>query len=241
VTGVSQTEKGAHGAATARIGVADYPVRLRIWMLLLNFYPLAHLATMVAIALSNLRVGTRIGAVLAVLLVVPPLLTRLVHAMIPLPPGRIPIESGGFLSWWATAQFQIIFNRLPMIEELLRMIPGFYSNWLRLWGSRIGRLTYWSPGMVVLDREYLDLGDDVVFGAGVRLNGHVILRNRQGRLELAVAPIRIGTGAAVGGYSLLTAGTEIAAGESTRAHLLSPPFTIWREGKRLKGDNDEKE
>jgi hypothetical protein len=92
--------------------------------------------------------------------------------------------------------------------------------------------------MVVLDREYLDLGDDVVFGAGVRLNGHVILRSRQGRLELAVAPIKIGSGAAVGGYSLLTAGTEIPAGESTRALLLSPPFTVWRDGKRVKGEND---
>jgi acetyltransferase-like isoleucine patch superfamily enzyme len=121
------------------------------------------------------------------------------------------------------------------------MIPGVYSNWLRLWGSRIGRLTYWAPGMVVLDREYLDLGDDVVFGAGVRLNGHVILRNPQGRLVLAVAPIRIGAGAAIGGYSLLTAGTEIAAGESTRAHLLSPPFTIWRNGKRHRGGNDDAE
>jgi hypothetical protein len=163
----------------------------------------------------------------------------MIHSLAPLPGTLISVDSGGFLAWWATAQFQIIFNRLPMIEEIMRMIPGVYSNWLRLWGSRIGRLTYWSPGMVVLDREYLDLGDDVVFGAGVRLNGHVILRNKQGRLELAVAPIKIGSGAAVGGYSLLTAGTEIPPGESTRALLLSPPFTVWRDGKRLKGENND--
>jgi hypothetical protein len=232
---------GAQGAQTARMAMADYPARLRIWMLLLNVYPLAHLSALVAIAVSNLPGGIRIASVLAVLLIVPPLLTRMVHALAPLPAGRISIESGGFLSWWATAQFQIVFNRLPMIEELLRMIPGVYSNWLRLWGSKIGRLTYWSPGMVVLDREYLDLGDDVVFGAGVRLNGHVILRNQQGRLELAVAPIKIGSGASVGGYSLLTAGTEIGAGESTRAHLLSPPFTLWRDGKRFRGNGDDSE
>jgi hypothetical protein len=231
----------AQGVETTRVTAADYPVRLRIWMLLLNLFPLAHLSSLVAIALTNLSVGTRIASVLAVLFILPPLLTRLVHALAPLPAGTVPIESGGFLSWWATAQFQIIFNRLPMIEELLRMIPGVYSNWLRLWGSRIGRLTYWSPGMVVLDREYLDLGDDVVFGAGVRLNGHVILRNRQGRLELAVAPIKIGSGAAVGGYSLLTAGTEIPAGESTRAHLLSPPFSVWRDGKRVRGARNDSE
>jgi hypothetical protein len=231
----------AQGAEIAPVAMADYPARLRVWMLLLNLFPLAHLVTIVAIALANLAPWIRISSGLAVLLILPPLLTRIVHALAPLPPGRISIESGGFLSWWATAQFQIIFNRLPMIEEVLRMIPGVYSNWLRLWGSRIGRLTYWSPGMVVLDREYLHLGDDVVFGAGVRLNGHVILRNRQGRLELAVAPIKIGTGASVGGYSLLTAGTEIAAGESTRAHLLSPPFTLWRDGKRFRGTGDDSE
>jgi hypothetical protein len=229
----------AQGATTARIMVADYPTRLRIWMLLLNFVPLAHLSTLVVIALANIPVWARIAGVLAVLLILPPLFARLVHALAPLPPRKVSIESGGFLSWWATAQFQILFNRLPMIEELLRMIPGVYSNWLRLWGSRIGRLTYWAPGIVVLDREYLDLGDDVVFGAGVRLNGHVILRNPQGRLELAVAPIKIGSGVSVGGYSLLTAGTEIAAGESTRAHLLSPPFTVWRDGKRFRGDSDD--
>jgi hypothetical protein len=230
---------GAPGAETTRIAVADYPASVRVWMLLLNLFPLAHLSALVAIAFSNFPVWARVSAVLGVLFILPPLLRRLVHALAPLPAGKISIESGGFLSWWATAQFQIIFNRLPMIEELLRMIPGVYSSWLRLWGSRIGRLTYWAPGMVVLDREYLDLGDDVVFGAGVRLNGHVILRNRQGNLELAVAPIKIGSGAAIGGYSLLTAGTEIAPGESTRAHLLSPPFTVWREGKRYKDTEDE--
>ena len=227
------------GAGSARLTLPDYPARLRVWMLLLNFFPLAHLVSLVVIGFANLPSWERVAGVVLTLLLLPPLLARVVHALAPLPGTRISIESGGFLAWWATAQFQIIFNRLPMIEEILRMIPGVYSNWLRLWGSRIGRLTYWSPGMVILDREYLDLDDDVVFGAGVRLNGHVILRNRQGRLELAVAPIKIGAGAAVGGYSLLTAGTEIAPGESTRAHLLSPPFTVWRDGRRFKGENED--
>lgn len=228
----------AHSTAD-RIAIADYPARIRVWMLMLNFFPLAHLCALLAIALSSLPAWARIVGVLAVLLLLPPLLARLVHAIVPLRATRISVESGGFLSWWATAQFQIIFNRLPFIEELLRMIPGLYSNWLRQWGSRIGRLTYWSPGMSVLDRGYLDLGDDVVFGAGVRLNGHVIMRNQQGQLELAVAPIKIGSGAAIGGYSLLTAGTEIAAAETMHALLLSPPFARWRDGKRLRGHGSE--
>src|SRR5438132_13968823 len=116
----------------------------------------------------------------------------------------------------------MMFNRFPFLEEALRVFPGLYSNWLRLWGSHIGRLTLWAPGVAVLDRGYLDIGDDVLFGAGVRLNAHVLLHDRNGATELALGRIRIGSGAFIGGYSLLTAGTEIAAGDSTRAHLISP-------------------
>jgi hypothetical protein len=44
--------------------------------------------------------------------------------------------------------------------------------------------------------------------------------------------VKIGDDAMIGGYSLLTAGTEIAAGEATRAFLISPPFSKWKNGKR---------
>lgn len=39
-------------------------------------------------------------------------------------------------------------------------------------------------------------------------------------------------GAMIGGYSLLTAGTEIADDEATRAFLTSPPFSKWKNGRR---------
>jgi len=200
-------------------------------MLLLNFFPLCHAIGIAVIFLQPWRFSIRLATGLACLYLAPPVLGRLVS----IKQGRIPLDHPSFLGWWATAQFQMMFNRFPFLEEALRVFPGLYSNWLRLWGSHIGRLTFWAPGVTVLDRGYLDIGDDVVFGAGVRLNGHVLVRTSAGTLELALGTIKIGAGASIGGYSLLTAGTEIAAGESTRAHLLSPPFTIWREGKRLKG------
>ena len=135
-------------------------------------------------------------------------------------------------------QAQMLFNRFPMLEEALRIIPGVYSTWLRLWGARVGRLTYWAPGMRILDRSFLDIGDHVVFGAGVRLNPHVIVKNSSGEQELLLAPIRIGDRASIGGYALLTAGTEIAADEATRACLISPPFSKWSDGKRVR-EQDE--
>jgi len=85
--------------------------------------------------------------------------------------------------------------------------------------SRIGKPTYWSPRNSILDRGFLDFGDNVVFGAGVKLNPHVIENGK-----LLLAPITIGGRAAIGGYSLLTAGTVISPGEECRAFLNFPPF-----------------
>jgi hypothetical protein len=221
---------------TERLPAAEYPAGLRFWMLILNFFPLCHVVGIAAIFLQPWRLPVRLLAGLACLYLTPPILARIVSTVLSIQEGRIALNHPSFLGWWATAQFQMIFNRFPFLEEAVRVFPGIYSNWLRLWGSRIGRLTFWAPGVTVLDRGYLDIGDDVVFGAGVRLNGHVLARNSSGQLELALGTIKIGSGASIGGYSLLTAGTEVAAHESTRAHLLSPPFTIWRDGKRLKGE-----
>ncbi len=63
------------------------------------------------------------------------------------------------------------------MEEILRLIPGLYSFWLRAWGSRVGKLTYWAPQTVILDRGFLEIGDHVIFGAGVRINPHVMENN----------------------------------------------------------------
>ena len=30
-------------------------------------------------------------------------------------------------------------------------MPTLYSNWLRLWGAKIGRLAYWSAGTLIAD------------------------------------------------------------------------------------------
>jgi hypothetical protein len=46
--------------------------------------------------------------------------------------------------------------------------------------------------------------------------------------------VKIGDGARVGGYSLLTAGAEIAAGEVTDALLVLPPFSSFKDGKRIR-------
>ena len=118
----------------------------------------------------------------------------------------------------------------------MRIVPGAYSVWLRLWGSRIGAFTYWAAGLRILDRSFLDIGNGVAFGAGVRLNPHVIAEGDDSGLELLLATVHIGDRAIIGGYALLTAGTRVADGESTRACLMSPPFSHWEGGKRIVKD-----
>jgi acetyltransferase-like isoleucine patch superfamily enzyme len=225
-------------AVKAAVAQADVLWKARLVMLGLNFIPLVHIATTVLLCvLPYASFPARIGSALAFLYLAPPLFARLILFAAAIPQGRISIGTKPFFIWWLVFQLQIVFCRLPVLEEVLRLIPGLYSQWLRLWGARIGRLTYWSPGTLITDRSFLSIGDDVVLAAGVRLNPHVLAKGKEGGAELLLANVRIGDRAMVGGYSLLTAGTEIPADEFTRAFLISPPFSAWKEGKRVRRQN----
>lgn len=166
---------------------------------------------------------------LGALYLLPPLVVRCARFVSVEPRGVFPLGSSPSLVWWFMAQWQVVFNRLPWLEELLRLVPGVYSSWLRLWGARIGRWTYWSPGVRILDRQYLRVGDRVVFGAGVRVNAHVIHR-RPGSTdaELFVDDITIGSRCLVGGYSLLPPSTAIPAGVETEGDRVLRTYMVVR-------------
>ena len=220
-------------AASSADHASDLPVRVRAAMILIGFVPLLHAtlsAAPVALVLMGRPRWLLILSPLA-LYVLPALVVRLVTWARPLPAGLIDLASPMFLRWWFTAQCQIVFLRLPWLEELLRLMPALYSAWLRLWGSTIGALVYWSPGVVILDRSLVTLGDRVVFGAGVRLNPHVIAPVA-GRRALILAPVTIGSDALIGGYSTLLPGCVIAPREVTAAFRTVHPFTHVEGGRR---------
>lgn len=210
-------------------------VRQRLLVMVLNYIPSFHaLAVLLAGALPWAPLRWRLAAALAVLYLAPALAARLVVRAFPIRSTALRNGSPDFFTWWALLNLQILFCRFAFLEEILRLVPALYSAWLRLWGSRIGRLVYWAPGTRILDRSFLEIGDDVLFGVGVRLAPHLMVRNARGENEVLLAPIRIGSRAVVGGYSILAAGTEIPPDESTRACLISPPFTRWQGGKRVR-------
>jgi len=172
------------------------------------------------------------------LLLVPPIMVRLVLAWRPLPSTDIAIGSTPFFIWWLTSQWQVIFNRLPWIEEFVRLVPGLYAAWLRLWGAKVGKLVYWTPGLRILDRSLVEVGNRVVFGAGVKINPHIIMRNREGCMVLCVSRVSIGDDALVGGYSLLLAGSWIGPGEASPGKRELAPFTGWVNGRRVDAKNE---
>ena len=69
----------------------------------------------------------------------PPLCQRGHQLVWPLQEGLSELSKPAYSPWWTTLQLQAVFNAAPSLEAILRLVPGVYSCWLRLWGSRIGR------------------------------------------------------------------------------------------------------
>jgi hypothetical protein len=204
-------------------------------MIALGYVPLLHAGGAVALFVLAGVWSVKIYLPLAFvwLYLAPALVVRGFTLVWPLAEGKFEVNSRQFLRWWFTAQWQILFNRVRVLEELLRLWPGLYSLWLRIWGARIGRLVYWSPGLEILDRSLLEIGDQVVFGIGVRLNPHVIMPEEQSRRTLLqIGRIVLGARSIIGGYSLVLAGVKVGAGEQTPAMRPLLPFTQFVAGRR---------
>jgi hypothetical protein len=235
---VLSAERPAAAGPLPRARALDVPAHARAAMVALGFIPALHaIASLLPLALVAAGRSRPAAAWLspAILFLLPPLAVRAATWWRPLASGRLEPGSRGFLHWWFTAQWQVVFTRLPMLEEAIRMIPGLYSLWLRLWGARVGALVYWSPGVVILDRPLVRIGKRVIFGIGVRLNPHVLAPDGPRRMALYLSPIAIGDDALVGGYSLLLPGCEVADGEVTPPFRTMHAFSRFENGRRLPG------
>jgi hypothetical protein len=209
----------------------------RLAMVLLGFIPLLHVlavALTIALPLAGWLPLWVIGLAPVFLYIVPPLVVRAALAWRPLQDGRYGLDSPEFLMWWVSGQWQIIFNRLPFLEEALRLAPGLYSAWLRLWGARVGSLVYWSPGVVVVDRPLLDVGNRAVLGIGVRVCSHLLLRGEQDDAALLLGHVCIGDESLIGGLSVLLPGVHVHAGEELRGTRVAPPFAEYERGRCIR-------
>lgn len=117
-------------------------------------------------------------------------------------------DSQKYCPWWGAHQIQGIYDFLPIIERVLRIIPGAYSVWLRLWGSRIGRSVYWTPVVEIADRSLMRVGNDVVFGHRIFCSSHIISKKTD-RMILLVKEIEIKDGAFLGAHCRIGPGAKI--------------------------------
>ena len=203
----------------------------RILMLIFNYIPFFLFCGIVFSVWKFYNdVILMLGIIALIIYIIPPLITRLALLIYPLKETEYELFSMGYYVWWLTFCCQIIYLRLPLLEEFLRIIPGLYSMWLRVfWGAKIGRFTYWAPGTRILDRSFINIGNNVIFAADVRLNPHAQLNGK-----LILAPVTIEDNVIVGAYSLLVAGTVIKANQETKPFLKSAPFTVWDNGAKVK-------
>lgn len=207
--------------------------RVSRFALLGNFLPLfmvaAYVTTSVALAETLLA---RLGVFTALLYILQPLLARLLIVVFGKPEGRdITQDSRAFRVWWLLLQLQMPFNRLPWLEELLRLVPGLYPLWLNLWGAQVHPATYWAPGARTLDRPYVETGYGSVIGSDTLMSGH-LARMKNGRYLVDIATVVIGTHAVVGARASIGPGCVIGPGETLTATARLAPYKHYVDGKR---------
>ncbi len=138
----------------------------------------------------------------------PVMVFRLQNRWVPLEEGTTHFSDARYCPWWGAHQMQQVYSAVPFLEGILRIIPGVYSAWLRLWGSKIGKQVYWTPRIEIVDRSLLVIGDYVIFGHRAACSSHII-KQQDGNLILKVGKVRLGKSVLVGAGARLGPGTIV--------------------------------
>jgi acetyltransferase-like isoleucine patch superfamily enzyme len=143
---------------------------------------------------------------------------------------KIKYLSKDFFIWWYTMRLQILFNRFPSLDEFLRLVPVVYGNWLKLWGAKVGIGVIWSPHVLVIDRPFINIGNNVVLGHGTTIVSHSFTYRDKIPLLYFGVPI-IEDKAILGGLSKVGVGAKIYNGELVPLGTAVFPFRHWYNGK----------
>jgi hypothetical protein len=122
-----------------------------------------------------------------------------------------PMTAADPPTWIVGHKIQLVYHAFPMLEHALVLVPGLYAAWLRLWGSKVGKDTFFTPQIEASDRGLVEIGDECFFGHRVFMASHMVIK-KDGRYVLFVRRIRIGAGSFVGAVSHFGPGTSIPAG-----------------------------
>ncbi|MBN8605607.1 MAG: hypothetical protein J0L81_01680 [Caulobacterales bacterium] len=155
-----------------------------------------------------------------VIYVLPPLVQRVMFRWAPLKQGVACIDGRSFCPWLAAHHIQAFYDALPYLEALLRVIPGFYSMWLRMWGSRVGYGVTWPVRMDVIDRHLMEIGNRVTFDREVELVAHVRQKAEGAGSRVLVRIVRVGS------HSFLGARVRVGPGATIPHNANIPAMTV---------------
>ena len=148
---------------------------------------------------------------IAIIYLLPPATFRLHNIFFPIREKLSNLSERRYSPWWGAHQIQLIYIALPQLESLLRLVPGLYSAWLRMWGSRVGRKVYWTPNVEITDRHMLEIGDRVVIGHKTKFLGHAI-KPKGKEVILYTRAISVGNDVFIGAGSRIGPGATISDG-----------------------------
>lgn len=212
--------------------------RIPLYLVTMTYLPLIFLITGLFLATHTQSLTTSVAVFLMWLYLVPPLLCRLVIALWGLPITESSTKNHHvYKVWWLLTQLQMPFNRIGLLEELLRLVPGLYSVWLNLWGARVSLFTFWARDVLISERYLLTIEPNVVVASQTGIAGHLVHRDKDGQLILVVAPVVIERGAMLGIRSGLGPGCRLFSGEVLPAGRILPPFTGWQDGRKIRLDS----
>jgi hypothetical protein len=203
----------------------ERPDAFSLWM---NLIPFVHVAGgAVLLLLLSLGGWRSAGLALAWTYLVPPLLGRLVLLLFGRPAGTYTQDQKGYRVWWVLTQLQTVFNRLPFLEELLRLVPALYPLWIALWGGRLSPFAYVARGVVITDRYLVRVERRAVLGFRSTLAGHMAVRNDAGRWLAVIAAPTVEESAILGGDAGLGPGATLRSGALLPSGRRVGPFDSW--------------
>jgi hypothetical protein len=208
-----------------------------VYSLSMNVVPFVHLASGLGVAFGFLHgAGARVALLLVWIYLLPPLVARLTQTLFGTPVGRVTLDTRGYRVWWFLTQLQTLFNRLPWVEELLRMVPGLYSVWIRIWGGHVSPFAYIGPRVLITDRHLVNVGRGAVLGLQGALAAHMAIRDENGRYVVVLAAPTVEPEAILGGDAGLGPGAILRAGHLLPTGRRVGPFDEWPRRKAVVTD-----
>jgi hypothetical protein len=193
----------------------------------LNLLPLTLIGLGAALAVRFASGGGAFALFIIWLYVAPALAGGAVSRLWRTPTGTFRITDAGYRHWWLMLQLQMPFNRLPILEDALRLVPGLYPAWIALWGGKLSALALVGPGVLIVDRHLISVGRGAVLGVRAGFSGHLATRDESGRWEIIVAPCEVGADAIVGAEAGMGPGASLGPGAVLPAGRRLGPYRRW--------------